>query len=370
MDIQELIKQLESHDEAERIYAAQDIAETNNPDMAIPLFRRFQIENSPAVREAIVFSLKNMPCNEIYDQIFRLFGSSDAYMRNTALSVFASGGDDALGFLTLKMGNSDREVRKLILDALFAIGTFEAVLAIRAALHDPSVNVQITAVEYLGRLEDKDSTDDLISLFQKETEPMLRTAILDSLSMIGDKSSIIKALSILTPKESQEWVANIDPIYIPEVIRLAAQAGDTEYISKILDAVSSFKIYANDIIRAIDLARHRFKDSFREEPISEKLIAIAKDKEIPEDSRNAAVELLLEEGNQLSVISYQLSVDKLDDLGTELIAEESMKYAGVRLLAVSGKMSGYAKIKKIMEETKDEELRLLCEELLEVDKTS
>jgi len=370
MDIHELIKKLDNPDEAERIYAAQDIAEKNQPDMALPLFRRFQTEDSPAVRDSILFSLKNLPCKDIYNHIFKLFKSSDAYMRNAALSVFSSGGDESLGFLTLHMGDSDREVRKLILDALFAIGTPDAVLAVRAALHDPSVNVQITAVEYLGRLEDKDSADDLLALFQKETEPMLRTAILDSLSMIGDKSAIMKVLSILIPEEktsevskTSEVFAGIDPIYIPEVIRLAAQAGDTEYISKILDAVSSFKIYANDIIRAIDLARHRFKDSFREELIFEKLIEIAEDKEIPEDSRNAAAELLSEEEN---VVAF----DKLDDLGTELITEEGMKYAGVRLLAISGKMSGYAKIRKIMEETKDEELRLLCEELLDVDRRS
>ncbi len=357
MDIHELIKKLDSPDEAERIYAAQDIADINQPDMAVPLLRRFQIEESSAVRDAILFSLKNLPCKDIYNHIFRLFKSSDAYIRNAALSVFGSGGDEALGFLTLHMGDSDREVRKLILDALFAIGTPDAVLAVRAALHDPSVNVQITAVEYLGRLEDKDSADDLLALFQKETEPMLRTSLLDSLSMIGDNSAILKVLSILGSEGLQKGFAGIDPIYIPEVIRLAAQAGDAEYISKILDAVSSFKIYANDIIRAIDLARRRFKDSFREDRIFEKLIAIAEDKEIPEDSRNAAVELLSEEENAVAL-------DKLDDLGTELITEEGMKYAGVRLLAISGKMSGDAKIRKIMEETKDEELRLLCEELL------
>ncbi len=188
----ELVKALNSFEEAERIYAAQDIAETKHPDMAVYLLNRLPLEESHAVRDAIVFALKNLPCSEIYDMLFKFFRSPDAYLRNAAISIFGSEGDKAIDFLTSHINHADGEVRKLILDALFASGVPGAIQAIRQAMNDPSVNVQITAVEYLGRLEDRDSVNKIIELFQEKAEPMLRIAILEFLYMVGSGTDIMK----------------------------------------------------------------------------------------------------------------------------------------------------------------------------------
>ncbi|MDM8551701.1 HEAT repeat domain-containing protein [Desulfobacterales bacterium HSG2] len=254
--MEELIKELNSPDEVERIYAAQDIAETNNPDMAVHLFDRLTNEESQAVRDAIVFALRNLPCSGIYARLFELFRSPDAYLRNAVIGIFGSEGDEAVSFLYSHINHADGEVRKLILDALFAAGVPDAIQVIRSALNDPSMNVQITAVEYLGRLEDRESVSEMIELIRKETEPMLRISVLESLCLVGDRADIMNVFSILA--DGGDFI-RIDPVCLPQVIRLSAKTGDPEVISGIADTINDIEIYAEDVIHAIEEAEQEFK---------------------------------------------------------------------------------------------------------------
>jgi HEAT repeat protein len=151
--MENLIKALNSEDEVERIYAAQDIAESEKPELAEFLLKRLSLEESQAVKDAIIFALGNLSCSRIYPMIFRLFRSPDAYLRNAAIGIFGSEGKNAVSFLASHLNHSDREVRKLILDALFATGVPDAARAIRKCLYDSSLNVRITAAEYLGRMD-------------------------------------------------------------------------------------------------------------------------------------------------------------------------------------------------------------------------
>ncbi|MCP4110112.1 MAG: HEAT repeat domain-containing protein [Desulfobacteraceae bacterium] len=156
--------------------------------------------------------------------------------------------------------------RKLILDALFATGVPDALRHMREGLSDPSMNVQITAVEYLGRLEDRQSVD-LLNLFRDETEPMLRIAILEAISLIEcRKTDIEEFVSILA---SYGDFALADPLYYPQAIRLSAKNGDSEIMCSIVSAITEIDIYAEDIIYAIEDAEHRFTGFSKEECILE-----------------------------------------------------------------------------------------------------
>ncbi|MFH1009500.1 MAG: HEAT repeat domain-containing protein, partial [Candidatus Latescibacterota bacterium] len=268
----DFINRLNSPDEAERLYATQDIADAGRTDLAPVLVKRLELEESQAVREAIVCSLKAMPCPDIYQCLFELFSSLDAYLRNAAVAAFGAQGDEAVAFLSSRFAHEDREVRKLILDALFQLGTPEAVVAIRRGLRDSAVNVRITAVEYLGRLEDRDTVDEMLALFREEREPMLRTSILEALSVVGNGAATNEALRILAPDGN---FSRVDPLYLPEVITLAARTGDVEVICAVVDAVTDLRTYADNIIRAIGQAKRRFKDIICEDRIFEKAMAIA-----------------------------------------------------------------------------------------------
>lgn len=264
----ELVKELNSPDEADRIYAAQDIAETENSDLAGPLMERLSVEESQAVRDAIVFALKSIPCSGIYDMLLELFRSPDPYLRNAVIGIFGAEGDHAIPFLESCMNDADGEVRKLILDALFSTGVPDAVRAIRQALNDPAVNVRITAVEYLGRMEDRESTDKIIRLLGTETEPMLKIAILESLSLIATRAEIINIFSILAPDGD---FTRADPLCLSQMITLSAKTGSPDIICKVIDAVTDIEMYGEDIVHAIGGAEREFKGICRESRIIERI---------------------------------------------------------------------------------------------------
>ena len=220
-----LLEALSSADESKRIYAVQDIGDTGDPEMVPHLIRQLRVDPTRVVKDAIVFQLKQMDCSKDYPLLFTLFVSPDAYFRNAAVDIFGAGGDNAVGFLTAHLDHSDREVRKLILDALFCVGTPEAILAIRAGLYDTAVNVKITAVEYLGRLKDRESVPEMIELLKNDSEPMLITTILESLPFLASESEIKKTLETILPGGD---LCRAEPLYIPEILRLAARAADPE----------------------------------------------------------------------------------------------------------------------------------------------
>ena len=351
----DLIKALASGDEAERLYAVQDMTRLQEVSgVAKQLLDRLQKENSQIVRNAIVFALKKIDCSDVHEHLFQMFFSHDAFLRNEAVAVFGQGGENALAFLASSLDHPDREVRKLILDALFLVGTSDAVLAIRAGLHDPSANVKITAVEYLGRLLDEESTVEMLECLKIDSEPMLRASILYALINIGKEETACHVLSILAPDGD---LRKVDPIYIPNVIELISRTGDMQDIKKMFEAVNTFSEYGEEIVRAAGAAEKRLSGTLVEEGITANVIAIAADQEANIKLRYAAVELLARQ----DLNSSQTGV--LYNLGVRLLAEKDMIYPGVKLLACCRNDSSAMLIKNLMMETKDEELRLFCEEL-------
>jgi len=264
--MEDLIKALNSEDEVERIYAAQDIAESEKSESAEFLLKRLSVEESQAVKDAIIFALRSLSCSGIYPLIFRLFRSPDAYLRNAAIGIFGSEGRKAVDFLISHLNHSDREVRKLILDALFASDVPDAARAIRKGLRDPSVNVRITAAEYLGRMGDEECTDEMLELLQKESEPMLITAVLESLSVTENRETAQKILSFFAPERDFH---RTDKLYMSQLIHLWTKTGDSELLFKMIDALKPFDIYEEDIVHALEQAEQRFTGICKEAHISD-----------------------------------------------------------------------------------------------------
>ncbi len=261
--MQNLIDALNSPDETERIYAVQDMAEAGNPDFALPLIEKLSTESSQGVRDAIVFALsrESLACSNIFDKLFDMLYLPDAYLRNAAINIFGVQGKSAIEFLSHRLNSKNAEVRKLILDALFATGDQDAISYIRSALKDASINVQITAVEYLGRFEDKHCADDLISLLRQNDEPMLRAAISESLAMIGSQKHIREVFSILAPNNNFSMA---ESFYFPQMLRLSAKIGDISLLENITDAITDILMYAEDILSSVeeisqyaDIIRHQ-----------------------------------------------------------------------------------------------------------------
>ncbi len=348
-----LIEALSSADEAKRIYAVQDIGDTDDPEMVPVLIRQLRVEPSRVVKDAIGFQLRQMDCSSDYALLFTLFASPDAYLRNAAVEIFGAGGDNAVGFLTAHLDHSDREIRKLILDALFAVGTLEATLAIRAGLYDTAVNVKITAVEYLGRLEDRDSVPEMIELLKNDPEPMLIIAALESLPFLASESEIEKTLQTILPGGD---LSLADPLYLPEILRLTARAADPDVIRQMIGDITDLKSYAQDVLVMLEEAKTRFCDFLNHEPIRNKLIQLVSDTEVNELVRHAGCELLMEKG--------VLDPGRLMSLGLSLLAEDSMMFAAAHFLAASGSDAAIETLRKIRADTRDDQLQEMVDEML------
>lgn len=349
-----LITALHSTDEAVRLYAVQDIAELADLQPALRLTEHLPSESSRAVRDAIVFQLKRTDCIRAYPLLFELFTSSDAYLRNAAVDIFGAGGDEALGFLTANLDHANREVRKLILDALFVIGSPAAILAIRAGLHDPSMNVRITAVEYLGRLEDHQSAPEMIGLLNHKTEPMLATAVLESLPYIANEAEIAEALDHLMPDGQMRGT---NPLFITEILRLAARAADQETLCRVFEKITDLIIYADDFLRAVSEAQTRYPNIICQDQIQAKLIQILENTNCSENVRHTAGELLL--------AGSDVTDTELERLGIQLTQESNMCYIAARLLLAAGSDNGLDNLRQVVATVRDDDLRNLCTELLE-----
>lgn len=391
--IEKLKTALESDDEADRIYAVEDMADTGDPEAARALMESLPGESSQAVRDALIAGLKRLPLATCFDAMFLLFNSHDAFLRNAMVELFGVSGSEAVVHLSARMDDADADVRKLILDALFLIGgnaaTAEIRARLRAALDDPSDNVRITAVEYLGRLlggegPDGDSAslrdelaDEMIALLARDTEPMMRTAVLESLARFGCDRDIDGRLGeIRTALGCEAGLDRADAVFLPELIRLIGKCGGRDEIADAFAGLDDRIAYAEDLVHALGEASKRFERLFGDPRIDNTLgdslgdslwgltVAIAANPDAEPSARDAAVELLLNESDDGNNVGAERRA-ALADLGGTLLEESRMRYSGVRLLACFGGEAGQKAIARILEETRkedrDEELRRLCE---------
>lgn len=350
----DLIRNLQSDDESERIYAAEDLGELSKPDAVVALLKQLSIETSDAVKNAIVAALKQADISIVQEDLFGLFSSTDAFLRNAAVVIFGEGGEDAVAFLTSKLDHSDEEVRKLILDAMYETGSPETVFVIRAGLHDDSANVKITAVEYLGRLADSEAVPEMVELFHKTNEPMLRAAILESLAMVGDTISINDIIEDLIPEGE---IAAIDPIFLAPLAELTSKTGTFDDIVRLASSIDDIELYGLDICEMVTTGLKRYPGLLSDSLLRQHIIDIIKTASTGEEARYQAVDCLLV-GHKME----KLPTSTLQELGTMLVddSDSNMALPGVRLLAAAG---DHARIKEIIANTEDDDLRELCTEI-------
>lgn len=290
---EQLISALNDKDESERLYSTEDISDSGETELSVELISRLKIETSEVVKNSILSALQRMEHPSAYLELFKLFSAEDAFLRNSAVSIFGSYREEAVTFLSSYLDHSNKEVRKLILDSLVGIAnnhsnTRESVSEIlRAYLHDPEINVVITAVEYIGELGDVSSIDDLSELFLRNTEPMLAFTILDVILKIGNKEDLEKALTNLF----QNNFSNTDTFDMPQMLRFLAQSGRKEDFLVLINDLTDISYYSEVLLISIDWLVKM--EGFQTSTVLDILIKILKEENLKEDLRYICVRLLL-----------------------------------------------------------------------------
>jgi HEAT repeat protein len=187
----EYLEKLDSPDEAERIYAAEDIGYCNVPEGVPPLLKRLGQEPSRAVRDAIFQALIRIDTDASIEGPIRLLASEDPQIRNQAVDVLRHKGARSVPFLDVAMRNGGKDLRKLVLDVLSGVQASGVEAIYELALSDPDENVVITAVENLGRTRATQFRHRIEDLLLTGAHPMLAGVCLEALAGIGDDSSLV-----------------------------------------------------------------------------------------------------------------------------------------------------------------------------------
>ena len=188
--LNEYMEKLDSPDEAERIYAAEDVGYYNAPEGVPPLLERLGQEPSRAVRDAIFQALIRIDADASIEGSVRLLESEDPQIRNQAVDLLRRKGARSVPFLNTAMRNGGKDLRKFVLDVLIGVQASGVEAIYEAALSDPDPNVVITAVENLGRTRATEFRRRIEDLLETGLHPMLVGACLEALAGIGDNSSL------------------------------------------------------------------------------------------------------------------------------------------------------------------------------------
>jgi HEAT repeat protein len=189
--IEEYSQKLNCADEAECIYAAEDIGYLNGADGVPVLLERLSKQASRAVRDAIFQALARIDAEAAIEGSVRLFESDDPQIRNQAVALLRRKGAACLPYLSQAMRTGDKDIRKLVLDVLIGFQTSGVEAIYEAALSDTDINVVITAVENLGKTQATHFRGSIEQLLQAGSHPMLAGACLEALAGIGNELSLV-----------------------------------------------------------------------------------------------------------------------------------------------------------------------------------
>ncbi|MFA7147624.1 MAG: HEAT repeat domain-containing protein [Syntrophomonadaceae bacterium] len=264
--IDELIYDLHSGDEKARAFAAEDIAFDGVPGGIKILIERLELEESRFVREVIVNCLKGLKGREIVEKIIPLLSSEDAFIRNASIEILSMQGEIATEFMRKILGDADKDIRKFALDILFQLKSLNTAELIAEALNDLDINNIITAVEYLGHMEDTNYTPKVNELLMRSDNILLRCTCLEALAFIGDEESIrcvnkmypsYENISILEQYSFLKFVARKGAdIHLSLIISLIAEKGQVMH-KEIINAVEGIlkrnprKVLPHDLLNSL-----------------------------------------------------------------------------------------------------------------------
>jgi HEAT repeat protein len=181
---------LDSPDESERAYAAEDLGYCNEAQAVTSLLERLPHEPSAVVRDAICQALIRLDFDASIEGAVKLFASEDAQLRNLGVDVLRHKGERSIPFLQKALQQGDQDMRKFVLDVLSGIQAGGTSEIYAAALADQDLNVVITAVENIGKLQAKEFRSQIEDLLASDAHPMLVAACLEALAEVGNESSL------------------------------------------------------------------------------------------------------------------------------------------------------------------------------------
>ena len=270
IELDELVRKLDSTDEAERIYAAEDIGYLNRPEGVAPLLARLQAEPSRAVREAIFSALVSVQSDAVTEGAICLLASDDTFVRNQAVELLRQRGPSVIPFLDQAFSAAGKDERKMVVDVLAGVDGPGSATIYDRALGDSDTNVVITAVESLGnarKTEFRERIEQLLSV----DNPMLLGACLETLAQIGNVQSLDSVRSLF------ETGGPVADFMLPSYLKLLSAHGDERAMSDVAGMLNTRTAHLQPaIMDAIAVLRKRHPSAELPAPFLESLVRIVR----------------------------------------------------------------------------------------------
>jgi hypothetical protein len=273
-NINELIHKLFHGTESEKIHSIHSLGEIKTIPAYLLLLQSLKNEKIFFIKEYLVNYLKKFIYRDIYKNVFYLFFEDDAYLRTAAIQIFSSGGKEIVSFLRASFNTSNDDVKKLILDTLFEISSIDAIKGIREGMHASNINIRMTTVEYLARLEDFECLPEIIQLLRIEKEPMMIMVLLESVLILGKEESMNEAIEIILPGRKIDKICTLNSIFLSQLLKLLARTSSKSEFLSILEIIPEKINFYHDIIVFIQFGIKNYIEIFDEIIIRKKIINI------------------------------------------------------------------------------------------------
>ena len=252
-ELDDCIRRLEAGDEADRIYAAEDIGFANNAAGVGPLLTRLPAEPSRAVREAIFAALLQIEDDAVIEGALGLLDSEDTFLRNQAVELLRALGKKTIPYLDRAFCDGEPDRRKFVIDIVSRLADAASDELYHRALEDPDLNVVITAIESLGSTRQVQFRQQIERMITPGAHPMLLGSCLEALAQIGDSNS----LDVV--RRSFEGTDRVPGYLRPSYLKLVGTKGSPGQLSEI-EFFATVSALDAAVLNALTSLRNRFPD--------------------------------------------------------------------------------------------------------------
>lgn len=233
LSYEELIENLSHEDETERIYAAEDLGYMGDERAIAVLSKRFTVERSIAVKEAISLALERFDSPQVVEVVTQWLFSDKAYTRNMGVQILQNRGELNIPYLeNIYKTADDPDIRKFIVDCSAKFAHENCLAFMELGLLDSDVNVRITAVEYIGQRQLIELKSRVLAIFREADDPMMVTSCLQSIACFDD----IETFQAI--KEKFPEIGFDQLIYLPSIASFYGRYGsvsDIQLLERILE---------------------------------------------------------------------------------------------------------------------------------------
>lgn len=338
MNFESLEQQLQSDNPLERDNAVQDMASLGDfraiKVLAESLADETDIQVIEAMLEALRVLLEYAP-----RVLIPLLSNDNPSIRNGVIRVLHDSGDSVIKILDELARNDDKDIRKFAIDALKTKKSPSALAVIRSRLDDGDDNVKMTAVEYLGNLEDRESAPKIHSILTKTDKRMTQFVCLEALLKLDDETTAKATLNYLLSFE------NVPILLQSSFFKLLAIAGTPDHFVGLDNALAeNSATVGNDFVKAVIAISKRH--SFKEIP-----------KKIFQSIENAKDSLDLYVRNEFdSMFTNRGDTGRKEHVWSNIESEDpSLIVSGLQILAATGDQKDIDRLQDLADKTDDDD---------------